>query len=201
MIIKVKNIIRKRDNKKNIEEAETLANYLKSLPDDEIEEVLIKRKAELDYTLSNIELAGQLNAEDSKGLININTNSSLPVFAIKKRALKRPHIDPQLSKLILWYVGCATFWLLFGTTIGEYMGIKFAAPDVDHISWLSFGRLRPVHTNAVFWGWSSLAMLALGYYIVPTVSHTPLASLKKGWYTLFLINAAVISGTVCLRCV
>ncbi len=198
MIVKVKNILRKRDNKRNIEEAETLANYLKSMPDDEIAEVLIKRKAELDYTLSNIELSGQLKAEDSKGLININTNSRLPVFAIKKKALKRPNIDPQLSKLILWYVGCATFWLLFGTTIGEYMGIKFAAPDVDHISWLSFGRLRPVHTNAVFWGWCSLAMLALGYYIVPTVSNTPLASLKKGWYTLFLINASVISGTICL---
>ena len=198
MIVKVKNILRKRNNKKNIEEAEKLANYLKSMPDDEIAEVLIKRKAGLDYTLSNIELSGQLKAEDSKGLININTNSSLPVFAIKKKALKRPNIDPQLSKLILWYVGCATFWLLFGTTIGEYMGIKFAAPDVDHISWLSFGRLRPVHTNAVFWGWASLAMLALGYYIVPTVSNTPLASLKKGWYTLFLINASVISGTICL---
>jgi cytochrome c oxidase cbb3-type subunit 1 len=40
----------------------------------------------------------------------------------------------------------------------EYLGIKFVAPDVDQISWLSFGRLRPVHTNTVFWGWASLAM-------------------------------------------
>lgn len=198
MIVKVKSILRKRDNKRNIEEAETLANYLKSLPDDEIEDVLIKRKAELDYTLSNIELSGNLEAEDSKGLININTNSALPVFAIKKKALKRPNIDPQLSKLILWFIGCSTFWLLFGTSIGEYMGIKFAAPDVDHISWLSFGRLRPVHTNAVFWGWASLAMLALGYYIVPTVSNAPIASIKKGWYTLILINVSVIAGTICL---
>lgn len=198
MIVKVKNILRQNDNKKNVAEAEELANYLKSLPDDEIEHVMMKRKAELDYRLSNIELSGNLSAEDTKGLININTNSSLPVFAIKKRAQKRPNIDPKLSKLILWYVGCATFWLLFGTTIGEYMGIKFAAPDVDHMSWLSFGRLRPVHTNAVFWGWSSLAMLALGFYIVPTVSNTPLASFKKGWYTLLLINASVISGTICL---
>ena len=162
IIVKVKNILRQSNNKKKIEEAEKLANYLKSLPDDEIEDVMMKRKAELDYRLSNIELSGQLKAEDSKGLININTNSSLPVFAIKKKAVKRPNIDPQLSKLILWYIGCATFWLLFGTTVGEYLGIKFVAPDADHISWLSFGRLRPVHTNAVFWGWASLGMLGLG---------------------------------------
>ena len=64
----------------------------------------------------------------------------------------RPNVDPKLSKLVIWFIGCAAFWLIFGTTIGEYVGIKFVAPDVDTISWLSFGRLRPVHTNAVFWG-------------------------------------------------
>ena len=198
MIIKVKNVLRQYARKQNIEESEKLAAYLKTLPDDEITETLIKRKVALDYRLSNSELSGQLKAEDNKGIININTNSSLPVVAIKKKALKRPNIDPQLSKLILWYVGTATFWLVFGTSIGEYLGIKFVAPDVDHISWLSFGRLRPVHTNAVFWGWASLGMLGLGYYIVPTVSNTSLSSMKQGWYTLILINASVILGTLCL---
>ena len=198
MIIKVKNVLRQYNRKQNIEDAEKLAAYLEILPDDEIKEKLIKRKAALDYRLSNSELSGQLKAEDNKGLININTNSSLPVVAIKKKALKRPNIDPQLSKLILWYIGTATFWLVFGTSIGEYLGIKFVAPDVDHISWLSFGRLRPVHTNAVFWGWASLGMLALGYYIVPTVSNTSLSSMRQGWYTLILINVSVVLGTICL---
>ncbi|KAA9037172.1 cytochrome oxidase subunit I [Ginsengibacter hankyongi] len=198
MIIKVKNVIKQYNRKQNIEEAEKLAAFLKILPDDTIEETLIKRKAALDYKLLNNELSGQLKAEDEKGLININTNSTLPVVAIKKKALKRPNIDAQLSRLILWYIGCATFWLLFGTTIGEYLGIKFVAPDVDHLSWLSFGRLRPVHTNVVFWGWASLGMLGLGYYIVPTVSNTSLASIKKGWLTLILINASVVAGTLCL---
>ena len=198
MIIKVRNVLKQYNRKQNAEEAEKLAAYLEILPDDEVKEKLLKRKAALDYRLSNSELSGQLKAEDNKGLININTNSSLPVVAIKKKALKRPNIDPQLSKLILWYIGTATFWLVFGTSIGEYLGIKFVAPDVDHISWLSFGRLRPVHTNAVFWGWASLGMLALGYYIVPTVSNTSLSSMKQGWYTLILINASVVLGTVCL---
>ena len=87
---------------------------------------------------------------------------------------------------------------MFGTTIGEYLGIKFVIPDADHLSWLSFGRLRPVHTNAVFWGWSSLGMLGLGYYVIPTVSNTKIASLKLGWYSLHLINAAVILGSLSL---
>jgi cytochrome c oxidase cbb3-type subunit 1 len=103
-----------------------------------------------------------------------------------------------LTKLILWYLGCATFWLLFGTTVGEYVGIKFVAPDVDHYSWLSFGRLRPVHTNAVFWGWASLAMLGLAYYVIPRVSNVPIASVKTGYRTLILINASVVLGSLFL---
>ena len=198
MIIKVRNVLNQYHTTQNQEEAEKLAAFLKDLPEDEINKTLLKRKTALDYSLVNNELSGQLKAEDNKGLININTNSSIPVVAVKKKALKRPNIDPQLSKLVLWYIGCAAFWLVVGTTFGEYLGIKFVAPDVDHLSWLSFGRIRPVHTNMVFWGWASLGMLGLGYYIVPTVSNTSLASMKQGWYTLILINATVVLGTICL---
>ena len=198
LAIKAKNVFTQYRNKQGLDKAAKLADYLKSLPDDEVESVLVKRKAALDYELSNDELSGQQNAFDDKGLIKINSNFGLPVVAAKKKALKRPNIDPKLSKLILWYLGCATFWLLLGTSVGEYLGIKFVAPDADHISWLSFGRLRPVHTNMVFWGWASLGMLGLGYYIVPRVSNTNLASIKKGWWALWLINASVILGTLCL---
>jgi cytochrome c oxidase cbb3-type subunit 1 len=162
-------------------------------------DLLLKRKEALAYHLQNTELAGELTAEDNKALLkNIKTHGTLPVVAMKKSGLNRPGVDPELAKLVIWYIGTAAFWLLFGTTVGEYIGIKFVAPDVDHVSWLSFGRLRPVHTNAVFWGWASLGMLGLGHYIVPRISNTTLASYKKGWYSLILINAAVVLGSLCL---
>lgn len=199
MFLKVRRLLRQYRNKRNLAEADKLAVYISTLDDNEIVTALEKRKSALDYQLSHSELSGSEAAADEKGMIsNAGTASGLTFVAIKKKAIKRPNIDPQLSKLILWYIGCATFWLLFGTTIGEYIGIKFVSPDADHISWLSFGRIRPVHTNAVFWGWSSLGMLGLGYYIVPMVSNTALASIKKGWYALYLINASVIIGTICL---
>lgn len=199
MFLKVRKLLRRYHNKKNQEEAEKLANYISSLNNDEVVATLEKRKAALDYRLSHTELSGSSPAADEKGMIsNPAPASGLTFVAIKKKAVKRPNIDPHLAKLILWYLASAAFWLLFGTTIGEYLGIKFVSPDADHISWLSFGRLRPVHTNAVFWGWASLGMLGLGYYIVPTVSNTAIASIKKGWYALFLINTAVILGTIFL---
>lgn len=198
LIVKVANTLNLTKNRQNLEAAGKLADYLRSLPEEEVNTELKRRKAALDYRLNQQELAGTQPAEDDKGLIRINSQPGLPIVALKKKALQRPGIDPELSRLILWYLGCATFWLIFGTTIGEYLGIKFVAPDADHLSWLSFGRLRPVHTNAVFWGWASLGMLGLGYYVVPRVSNTKLANINYGWYALWLINAAVILGTVCL---
>lgn len=199
MIVKLSAMLRRQRNRQELEEAEQLAAYLATLTDEQALAELAKRKEALDYHLSDTELSGQQVPADNKGLIsNVNTRTFLPFVSPKKKALKRPNIDPELSRLILWYMGCAIFWLLFGTTIGEYLGIKFVSPDADHLSWLSFGRLRPVHTNAVFWGWASLGMLGLGHYIVPMVSNTALASIKKGWYALWLINAAVVLGTLCL---
>src|SRR5690606_22524832 len=117
---------------------------------------------------------------------------------LKKRADKRTPIDPKLSKLVLWFTLTATFWLVFGTSVGEYVGIKFVAPDIDQVSWLSFGRLRPVHTNSVFWGWASLGMLALGYYAVPRVGNNQLFSYRLGLISLILINITVFFGTIAL---
>jgi len=199
MAVKLSTILKQRRQRHNVEEAEKLATYLRSLPEGE-EKGLLRRKAALDFHLTGTELSGEgTEGSDDKGLLgNINAHSLLPFVGIKKKAQKRPDIDPALSRLILWYIGSATFWLLFGTTIGEYMGIKFVAPDADHLSWLSFGRIRPVHTNAVFWGWASLAMMGLGYYIVPMVSNARLASIKRAWVALWLVNAAVILGSICL---
>lgn len=199
MIVKLSNMLRKQRNRQELEEAAQFADYLATLTADEAIEALEKRKAALDYNLTHHELSGQHEPVDKKGMVsNIETEGYINFVARKKKAQKRPNIDPLLSKLIIWYFGCAAFWLLFGTTVGEYLGIKFVAPDTDQISWLSFGRLRPVHTNAVFWGWASLGMLGLGFYIVPMVSNTALASIKKGWYALYLINASVLLGSIFL---
>ncbi len=197
--LRLKNVVDKIKDGKDKDEAARFANYLTNLEGDEIDTVLENKKKAAAFRLANNELSGDLAPSDEKGLItHINEQTNMGFVATKKKALKRPNIDPQLSKLIVWFLVSATFWLLFGTTVGEYLGIKFVAPDADHFSWLSFGRLRPVHTNAVFWGWSSLGMLGLGYYVIPMVSNTKIASLRLGWYSLYLINAAVLIGSLFL---
>ncbi|MEO6843601.1 MAG: cbb3-type cytochrome c oxidase subunit I, partial [Ginsengibacter sp.] len=199
MIVKVRNLTKRYKFKKDMAEAERISEYLKRLPEQEITEALRKRKEVLDYKISQNVLSGELPPEDKRGIIrNVNEHANIRFIEEKRKGIARPEVDPELSKLVLWYLICATIWLIFATTVGEYEGIKFVAPDADHLSWLSFGRLRPVHTNGVFWGWSSLAMLGLAYYVVPRVGNNKLYSLKLGWWSLWLINACVLLGTISL---
>jgi cytochrome c oxidase cbb3-type subunit 1 len=192
--LKIRNVAAKSRYSRVKKETRELAEAVDT--DDAVYEELIRRKQALDYHLTNNELAGTIEPEDSKGiLLNVDEVHGPRFFASKRKAAHKHQTDPKLVKLIMWYLGSAVFWLVLGTSVGEYIGIKFVSPDADHISWLSFGRLRPVHTNMVFWGWSSMAMLGLGYYVVSTVSNTVVYSIKRGYYSLVLMNAAIIIGS------
>jgi len=107
-------------------------------------------------------------------------------------------VDQRLTRLVYAYVATATVWLVVGTLVGAYLALKFVWPDLGVAQWLSFGRLRPVHTNIVFWGWASPAMLALALWVVPRTSQRRLHSIRLAAASLALINAAVVAGVVCL---
>lgn len=171
---------------------------IKSLSPEEVQRYEQRRK-EMEYRLPENELSGNLPPSDEKGIIsNVNTVEEIRVIPHKRGGIPQQYISPQSAKLILYFLGFSVLWLIVGTSVGEYLGIKFVAPDADHVSWLSFGRLRPVHTNLVFWGWASFAMVGLSYYVIPRVSNVDIFSLKLGWYTLILMNTAVILGSLSL---
>ncbi len=198
MIVRIKRAAGKYISENNIAKAKKLASFINDYDRETLEKAVTTRKAAADYQLTHQELSGALPAVDGRGLLFVKDDEGLPFVAQKQKAPPRASVDPQLSRLVLAYLVSATIWLLFGTTVGEYVGIKFVAPDADHVSWLGFGRLRPVHTNAVFWGWASLAMLGLAYYVVPRVGNEKLYSYKLGWYSLHLTNTTVLTGTVLL---
>lgn len=198
-LVKANNALKNYANSNKKKEALQFADYLKKLDDKTIEAELIQKDKKPDFNLSHTELSGLEKATDTKGIIsNVSDKHAAHFIAVKRKAVNRPVLDADITKLIIWYLGCSAFWLLVGTGIGEYLGIKFVVPDADHISWLSFGRLRPVHTNIVFWGWASIAMIGLGYYVVPMVSNAKIYSLKLGWIALVCTNIMVIAGSISL---
>jgi len=195
ILIKVYGMISRSLRKK---ELQRIYKHLRSLPPDEVS-ALEQRKKELEFQLSGNELSSNKNVKDPRGLVDqANEIHDIRFLQGKRKEGLQIVIPDEEKKLILWFLGCSIFWLIMGTSVGEYLGIKFVAPDSDHVSWLSFGRLRPVHTNMVFWGWASMAMLGFSYYVIPRVGNTKIFSLKIGYWSLILMNAAVFFGSICL---
>ncbi|PHR99875.1 MAG: cytochrome C oxidase Cbb3 [Leeuwenhoekiella sp.] len=69
------------------------------------------------------------------------------------------------NKIVRKFIIATLFWGLIGMSVGLLLAFMFLFPNVtDGISWLSFGRLRPLHTNAVIFAFVGNAIFAGVYY-------------------------------------
>lgn len=198
-VIRINKLLRISEKRKSKLEARELHEAIINADAWEVDELLQNRQQAGRYQLRGDELSGPAGLKDSRGLVHkITQNPNNPFVDEKKIGKISFQTDNKLIDLVLAYTAAATLWLVFGTLVGQYLGMKFVWPDMDHVSWLSFGRLRPVHTNTVFWGWASLAMIGLGYFVVSRTSNRKIYSYKWGWAGFILINACVLLGNLCL---
>ncbi|MDO5654608.1 MAG: cbb3-type cytochrome c oxidase subunit I [Flavobacteriaceae bacterium] len=188
--------VEKNRIKKELKDKSILAKELMSLDTEEIDHILQARKEALDYKLEGTELgSAQTVVQDRKGIVKEWVNDpGFPLVDEKKHSRVNLEVSPFLRRIVLMFIGSAIFWLLFGTLVGQYLGMKFFWADLDHISWLSFGRLRPVHTNTVFWGWSSQAIVGLAYFVISRTSNTEIYSKKLAYASWISFNLAVLLG-------
>src|SRR3569832_2336422 len=90
------------------------------------------------------------------------------------------------EKLFRAWLRAALVGLTVVPLIGLMVSIKFHNPDVlGDVSWLTYGRLRPVHVNGVIFGAFSTPFLALVYYIVPHLCGRRMAAERLGWVALY----------------
>ncbi len=69
------------------------------------------------------------------------------------------------NKIVQKFLYATLLWGLVGMLVGLLLAFMFLFPNLtDGISWLSFGRLRPLHTNAVIFAFVGNAMFAGVYY-------------------------------------
>ncbi|RZL44240.1 MAG: cytochrome-c oxidase, cbb3-type subunit I [Pedobacter sp.] len=69
------------------------------------------------------------------------------------------------NKIVKKFIYATILFGVVGMAVGLILAIMFLFPNLtDGISWLSFGRLRPLHTNAVIFAFVGNAMFAGIYY-------------------------------------
>lgn len=101
------------------------------------------------------------------------------------------------NKIVKNFIYATILWGVVGMTVGLMIAYLFVFPNyMEGISWLSFGRLRPLHTNAVIFAFVGNAMFAGIYYSLQRLLKARMASdlLSKinfwGWQ-LIIVAAAI----------
>jgi cytochrome c oxidase cbb3-type subunit 1 len=92
-------------------------------------------------------------------------------------------------------LGCAVVWLMVASLAGLLSSYKLHNPDVlTGYGWLTFGRLRTVHLNAVAYGWAPMGLLGLAMWMLPRLLRTPLVGGRFAVLGAALWNAGLIAG-------
>ncbi|MBI3383988.1 cytochrome-c oxidase, cbb3-type subunit I [Aquabacterium sp.] len=90
----------------------------------------------------------------------------------------------------------AVLWGVVGMAVGVLIASQLAWPELNFgIPWLTYGRLRPLHTNAVIFAFGGCALFATSYHVVQRTCQTrlfagPLAAFTFwGWQLVILLAA------------
>ncbi len=90
-------------------------------------------------------------------------------------------------------------WGVVGMLVGVWIAAEMAWPALNlDIPWLTFSRLRPLHTNAVIFAFGGSALFATSYYVVQRTCHTRLFSDKLAAFTFWGWQAVIVAAAVSL---
>ena len=88
-------------------------------------------------------------------------------------------------------------WGIVGMLVGVLIAAQLVWPALNFdVPWLTFGRLRPLHTNAVIFAFGGSALFTTSYYVVQRTCHArlafgPLASFTFWGWNLIILLAAI----------
>ncbi len=102
-------------------------------------------------------------------------------------------------KVVRQFAIMTIVWGLVGMAVGVLIAAQLAWPALNFdVPWLTFSRLRPLHTNAVIFAFGGCALFATSYYVVQHTCHAKLAfpALAAftfwGWQLVILLAAITL---------
>ena len=80
-------------------------------------------------------------------------------------------------------------WAVAGMFFGVWVAALLAWPDLTFdAGWASFGRIRPVHTSGVIFGFGGNALIATSFYVMQRTSRARLPDQLSPLFVLFGFN-------------
>jgi cytochrome c oxidase cbb3-type subunit I len=113
-------------------------------------------------------------------------------------------MNPTIStaynyKVVRQFAIMTVIWGIVGMGLGVLIAAQLVWPDLNlDLPWLSFGRLRPLHTNAVIFAFGGCALMATSLYVVQRTSQARLISdslaaiVFWGWQAVIVLAAITL---------
>ncbi len=90
-------------------------------------------------------------------------------------------------------------WGVVGMLVGVIIAAQLAWPELNFgIPWFSYGRLRPLHTNAVIFAFGGCALFASSYHVVQRTCQTRLFMPGLAMFTFVLWQLIIVSAAISL---
>ena len=103
------------------------------------------------------------------------------------------------NKIVKKFIYATLLWGIVGFSIGLLLALMFLFPNItDGISWLSFGRLRPLHTNAVIFAFVGNAIYTGVYYSLQRLLKTRMASDFLSNFNFWGWQAIIVAAEITL---
>ncbi|HQN65897.1 MAG TPA: cytochrome-c oxidase, cbb3-type subunit I [Methylophilus sp.] len=103
------------------------------------------------------------------------------------------------DKVIRQFAIMAVVWGVVGMLVGVIVASQLVWPELNlGLPWTSFGRLRPLHTNAVIFAFGGCALFATSYYVVQRTCQTRLFSDKLAAFTFWGWQLVILAAAVSL---
>ena len=107
---------------------------------------------------------------------------------------------PQYNyKVVKQFAVMTVIWGIVGMAVGVLIAAQLAWPALNFdLPWLTYSRLRPLHTNAVIFAFGGSALFATSYYVVQRTCQAPLISdglaafTFWGWQVVILLAAITL---------
>ncbi|HPT50916.1 MAG TPA: cytochrome-c oxidase, cbb3-type subunit I [Accumulibacter sp.] len=100
-------------------------------------------------------------------------------------------------KVVRQFAVMTVIWGIVGMLVGVIIAAQLVWPELN-LGWLHFGRLRPLHTNAVIFAFGGCALFATSYYVVQRTCHTRIFSDALAAFTFWGWQLVIVLAAVTL---
>ena len=114
-------------------------------------------------------------------------------------SLKDPVAATYDDGVVRQFAIMAVVWGVVGMLMGVIIAAQLVWPELNlGLPWTSFGRLRPLHTNAVIFAFGGCTLFATSYYVVQRTCQTRLFCGKLASFTFWGWQAVILAAAISL---